>query len=521
MVTHVIGTEPSRSPVFSQSKSRRGVRGSTAARLGPAERKDLSLQALSAKRPSGARGEPIARLADRHGVSRKFVYAQAAKASAALDEAFAPAAGEGPDVLFHLPVTQDWLHQFVLAQVLIGRSSFRGVMEILEAVFDYRGASIGTVHNVVREAVGKARALNDAQDLSRIRVGAHDEIYQAGKPVLVGADVESTFCYLLSVEAHCDETTWGVRLLELAEQGLCPEYTLADGGRALRAGQAAAWSKVPCHGDVFHAECDLGKVAFYLEHRAAGCATARQKVDRRMDRAKRRGKGHCFSKKLAWARAAEAHAITLAQDVRTLADWMKNDVLSLAGPDAATRRRLFDFIVEELHRREARCPHRIRPVRRMLQNHRDDLLAFAGLLDDRFADLARQHHVPLYLVHGVCELQGLDPNQAAYWERETRLRGKLRHRFHDVQAAVRQAMAETPRASSIVENLNSRLRNYFSLRRHIGDDYLDLLRFFLNHRRFLRSDRPERIGKSPAELLNGKTHSHWLELLGFHRFRRN
>jgi len=240
-----------------------------------------------------------------------------------------------------------------------------------------------------------------------------------------------------------------------------------------------------------------------------------------MDRAKHRGKGNRFSKKLASARAAEADAITLARDIRALADWMKNDVLSLAGPDTATRRNLFDFIVEELHRREARAPHRIRPVRRMLENHRDDLLAFASLLDDRFADIARQRNIPLYLVHGVCELQGLDPNQPAYWERERRLRGKLRHRFHAVQAAVRQALAETPRASSIVENLNSRLRNYFSLRRHIGDDYLDLLRFFLNHRRFLRSDRPERVGKSPAELLNGKTHPHWLERLGFQRFRRN
>ena len=37
--------------------------------------------------------------------------------------------------------------------------------------------------------------------------------------------------------------------------------------------------------------------------------------------------------------------------------------------------------------------------------------------------------------------------------------------------------------------------------RHL--DYLALLQFFLNHRRFLRSERPERVGKSPAELLGG------------------
>jgi hypothetical protein len=48
-------------------------------------------------------------------------------------------------------------------------------------------------------------------------------------------------------------------------------------------------------------------------------------------------------------------------------------------------------------------------------------------------------------------------------------------------------MEHTPRSSSLVENLNSQLRNYFTLRRHLGTSYLDLLRFFLNHRRFPRS----------------------------------
>ena len=49
----------------------------------------------------------------------------------------------------------------------------------------------------------------------------------------------------------------------------------------------------------------------------------------------------------------------------------------------------------------------------------------------------------------------------------------------------------------------------------------DLLRFFLNHRRFLRSECPHRVGKSPPELLTGQPHQHWLELLGYERFQRN
>jgi hypothetical protein len=62
-------------------------------------------------------------------------------------------------------------------------------------------------------------------------------------------------------------------------------------------------------------------------------------------------------------------------------------------------------------------------------------------------------------------------------------------KFHVLFDAVRRAMTDTPRTSALVENLNSRLRTYFTLRRHLGGSYLDLLRFFLNHRRFLRSRR--------------------------------
>ena len=77
------------------------------------------------------------------------------------------------------------------------------------------------------------------------------------------------------------------------------------------------------------------------------------------------------------------------------------------------------------------------------------------------------------------------------------------------------------RASSLVENLNSRLRSDSFLRRQLGKDYLTFgLEFFLNHRRYLCSDDPSRVGKSPAELLTGEPHADWLELLGYTRFSR-
>jgi hypothetical protein len=506
MVAQLIGTAAGSAAPFPKPCA--------AHRLGPAERKGLSVQVLAGQ-------VSVTDLSRQHGVSRKFVYQQADAADQALEEAFA-----GPDgqerVLFCLPVTKKWIGSFVLAQALEGHSSYRGITRIAGDLLRV-DLSIGGVHNILKRAADQARIVNAAEDLSAVRVGAHDEIYQANRPVLVGRDLDSLYCYLLAEAEHCDETTWGLHLLDLSEkQGLRPDYTIADGGLALRAGQRAAWgAAVPCHGDVFHAERDLGAVASFLEHRAAGCRLARQKLERKMEQAKRRGQGHRWSRKLVVAQEAEAQAATLALDIRTLAEWLEKDILSAAGPSLAIRRELFDFVVEELFRREPLCPHRIEPVRVALQKQRDDLLAFAGQMEEEFTVLATQFQVAPRRVQEVCELEGVDQNTAAYWQRQGHLQRELAGRFEPLRAAVRQVIDHTPRASSLVENLNSVLRNYFFLRRELGDGFLELLRFFLNHRPFLRSERLQRVGKSPAQLLTGRPHAHWLELLGFEPFSRN
>ena len=114
----------------------------------------------------------------------------------------------------------------------------------------------------------------------------------------------------------------------------------------------------------------------------------------------------------------------------------------------------------------------------------------------------------------ACLLHRLPNTSTAYWQGWNRLRANIGDKFRAAFKAVSQAMAWTPHSSSLVENLNSRLRNYFTLRRHLGTSYLDLLRFFLNYRRYMRSQLAERVGKSPRELMTGESHLHWLSLLG-------
>lgn len=225
--------------------------------LDPRQRQRLAIEALAGT-------QPISHLADQRDVSRKFVYQQTDKAKQALDGAFRSDAGADQHVLFTVPVTKALLRQIVLGLILVCHSSFRGVVEFLRDVLGLH-LSVGSVANIVRSAVGLARVHNDGQDLSRVRVGAHDEIFQSDGPVLVGVCADSSYCYLLSEEEHRDADTWGVRLLELQERGFHPDATIADFGAGLRAGQKLALPGVPCRGDVFHALYEFGQVVRYLE----------------------------------------------------------------------------------------------------------------------------------------------------------------------------------------------------------------------------------------------------------------
>ena len=273
---------------------------SVASRLQPRHRQQIAVKVLSQQ-------EPIIQIAKEKQVSRKFVYQQKVIAQQALDKAFEKKEPE-EEVLYSLPITHQWIFQFILALILICHCSYRGVKEILRDLFDY-SISIGTIHNRVSAAVSKARKINQTQDLSSIGVALLDELFHASQPVLTGVDAFSTYCFLLQAVAHRDEDTWGYYLLEAEEQGLNPDYTIADAGQGIRAGQQAAWGDKPCHGDVWHILDRCDSLCRSLDKKAQGATTQREKLEEKMELAKLKGKGHKLSAKLTQARKNEAELL--------------------------------------------------------------------------------------------------------------------------------------------------------------------------------------------------------------------
>lgn len=467
---------------------------------------------------------PIAHVASHYGVSRKFVYQQKEKALEGIAQAFEKQSSNVEDrILFYIPVTKEWLMQVILALIFICRASYQGVAEFFRDIFDH-SISKGNIHNIIREHLVTAKKVNDQQDLKLVQNGLHDEIYQTGNPVLVGCCPHSTYCYLLRLEETCDANSWGVHLLNLREkQGLNPDFTVIDGGKAARCGQKEAWPETPAHGDTFHALKPFSEMVTYLENRALN--TLETIEDLRHKIMGRRGQWKDIDKRMALyekslkAAKASENALALAEDIKVLYEWLKNDVLALVGPSYCVRQELLTFIIEELRARE-QLSHKIAPVRTYLENHKDNLLEFMPIMESYFDTIAHESEVHLSVILAMYQLQGLPPSSPKRWQKHVELQKELGGKFYWIESLVGEVLNKTVRANSLVENLNSRLRTYFTLRRELGNEYLDFLQFFLNHRRFMRSEYAERVGKSPTELLTGKKHKHWLEMLGFQLFKK-
>ncbi len=483
-----------------------------AKRLDSNQRKQLALNAMS-------KSEAIATIAQDHEVSRKFVYQQKDKAINAVNDAFEPVTQKTEKVLFYLPVTFTWLCQLILCLVLHCRASHRGVRKVLMDVFDHP-LSLGTIHHVVQDAKRQAKAINEQQDLSHITLAAQDETFHYNKPVLTGIDIRSLYCYLLAPEKQRDLDTWGIHLLDLKNQGFNPERVLGDDASSIRSSLQYVYPDVPYDLDNFHIIKDMMELRRYFRNSLKSTITNRKTLQKKVNKSVLTTKNASYHQQLDVALAKEQEATYLSQSIDTLVRWMQHDVLNMPGLEPTLRYELFDFVLKELNQLAQQHPHRIQAVCTTLKNQKYFLLAFTEVLDKKFQAIADAFVYPLERIWEMCALQRCQHGSDRYAIRSLPLQDSLGIEFDDVEDAVLKALDSTERTSSMVENLHSRIKPYFLLRREIGFGYLDLLQFYLNHTPFQRSAREERQGRTPAEILTEQPHPHWLEMLGYQRFKK-
>jgi hypothetical protein len=422
-------------------------------------------------------------------------------------------------VLFNLPITKQWLEQYILVHNQSG-SIFRDMRYSLTTLFDV-SRSMGWVHNVLKDASNTASKINNLEDLSNIKVSANDEMFDHQKPILTSVCTNSLYCPLLQKEGNRKAVTWELRLLELLDKGYHPKSIILDGLNSLHAGHKLALYDVNIIYDTFHITQDLVNLRRYANNKLKSSSTNLYSIMEKLERAKDKAKIKSLKAQLLVAQKNYDDALSLYQSIATLCSWMQHDILVVAGYEYAERLELLGFIADEFEKLEdSALSHRIQPVRKTLQKNAEKLLGFLKDLENELADYADELNCDIYWLWQLCYAQRYSKDHNKYYQFISKIRSRFKHDFHNIEQTVIAIMGEIEKASSVVENLNGRIRKFLINHIHVSQESLNLLRFILNHREFERSRCDHREGKSPAEVLHGKGHDHWLEQLGYKLFKQ-
>jgi hypothetical protein len=474
----------------------------------PAETKlKIALEAIK-------RDQPITAIAKNNDCSRNSVYAQQEKALSAVTNAFT----EDPDeVLFYVPMTKSSINEHVASLFLTCKASYRDIKCFFMDRYNYT-ISIGGVHNILMEFAVLATEANDSYDLSGIQTSASDEVFHQNEPINTTVDIASRFCAQAIKAGARDGETWSICLLLLMDQGYKPGTTVIDGASGLLKGYTDAMKSVTIRHDHFHIIRDILNCVRYLFNKEKSAATKVSKLQERATNGRNEIKKAKAATALVGALGDFNDCVATHQTFKLLAGWLQHDVLQLAGYEPVKRAELYDFILSEVVNLGLGEPnHRIDAIIASLKFQRDGLLDVATALNLKFNLVALEHKIPLSTVWDVCYLARYGFDSCKYQQASTAIEILIGEHYEAIENAVLHILDTTHRCSSMVENFHSRLHPYLAENKILTQKTLDLIRFYLNHKPFMRSAHSNLVGKSPAEALTGKPHQSWLRILGSYR----
>ena len=174
----------------------------------------------------------------------------------------------------------------------------------------------------------------------------------------------------------------------------------------------------------------------------------------------------------------------------------------------------FEYVTDELGGLEHTNAY-LKDGVKYLKEHQQTLIKFVETAYKQMQMIADHEGVSMDILSLMWEQKGYSVDSSQYNIIEAKIGSLLEGRYESIREKFHEMMDKVIRASSIVECINSLIRPYLFLKRVVNDKFLDLLQFYFNTRKYTRSRRSERIGKSPVELLTGKEYQHPLGILGY------
>ena len=457
-------------------------------------------------------------------VSRPTVYAAGETAAEILERHFDDEFTDGVYVL----VDSAQLQRAIVALRVMSPNAIRPIEDMLPILYpSIRPPSYGTIQGIASKAEKNAAIFNGQADLSRIHVGALDEMFSQGDPVLAGVDLETGYLFLLSLEAARGGDDWMKTLAQGKNQGLALEIVVKDAAKGIADGVRRVFPDAQQRDDCFHAHYEMNKRRLILERRAYGVMT--QELEAQDKLAKAQQRGHDSLKKLESslqaARQRCLHAMQLhdffEKTMREVQEAM--EFVDLQTGKIRTASEMHASIETAANKMRAMNDEQCMKVGTYIFNRAPGLSLYMNEIAKQFNVLAGLYGAEVMQMAAVVWRLVDDLRKGRRpWSRSQDAKHLIGAYHQFLQTAGKQAdyifsvvnavLAKRFRASSAIEGFNAALRPHLYVHKGVSQGFLDLFQAYFNLRK--RRWGP-RKGTNAYECVTGKQVDDWLSLLGF------
>lgn len=449
-------------------------------------------------------GIPVSKISVDTCVSREWVYQQKDSVLNYIDSLDCQ-----KEPVPSINIDERFMERMVLSLSLDCHASIDGIRRTFSSVLGV-GISAGKISSILTEASKRAEIFDNSISLDNIKQGANDEIFQGNTPVLTGIDVESTYVYLLAEAGDRSADTWQLFMEDRKEHGLDLEVSISDGGSGLNTGIPKAFPDICIQPDVFHELRPVGAEVARLERKAEKLISQEAELEIRAHGTNPRKK---TLEQLSQIHSKVETAICEYELLRILFCFLV-EVFGFCGYSFQDTYMLANWILSEMETAFPERPKLLEQTKR-IRGKIPRILSFVSRLEKELAGSAREKGIPPEIFEMMYRQKAFQTCSDEYVRLEYRLGGLLGDDYITARQELNRILDHTKRASSLVENLNSRIRVYMNLKRIVPGRYFTLMKVYFNTRKYHRSRIRERIGKSPIELLTGKIYPDFLEVLGY------
>ena len=402
---------------------------------------------------------------------------------------------------------EHFYEKMIISLALDGTASEEGIQRILENNFQ-KHVSIGKISNILNQAARRAAEFDESVDLSGIRQGANDEIFQCGNPVLTGVDADTGYVYLLQPAADRTADTWENAMKSCKSRNLELDVSISDFGTGLLGGIPKAFPNACIQPDLFHFLMEIGKEISSQERRVYAMLADYYKCEEALSG--KRVHEKTFQKLLSLEENLSP-AIERCDRLLTLYHWLR-EMTRYQGycyPDVLS---LCYWILDQMED-TAGIMDKLRKVLAKTRRNLPDVLIYLERAEKVLREYAMKKGYPEETFVLMYRMQGYHPGSQEYRSADRRLRHILKKKYADAYLEIEGILKGVKRASSLVENVNGRLRRYMNLKRMIPEKFLTLLKVYFNTKKYRRSRKAEHVGKSPLELLTGQEHPDFYDIV--------